>query len=238
MATELAKAVLKNVPMTKVAWWILAGLTSRAVAENLGSSASALRYRVESMETLAEAAEDYYKAYERIQNSFDEHGRPLSGPEAFANCSRFSRLPEIEELEQTIQNIREQAEVSATLEDEIVMRIEADREDFQRRAEAHLQDTQQVQQMSRSQINVRNPDRTRELAARLATLRAYGQQVMADERRQEREETEDLGDYIQDIGAQAIGNLEAIKSAMRRQDGPFVYLDSGICDQWEAALEQ
>ena len=228
-------------PISKAIRWIVGKIAEETVepvlAENFGRSASALKYRLEAMEMLYEAAEDYFEAYERIEDNLAGNGVGLSRSEAFATCSRYFRLPEIQELESLIDEIRELAEVSATLESEVVMRIEADLEESQRRRRAQSKNEQYVRRLTRGDIRVPNPEKSRRIAARLSALRAYGYQTQADEQKRERDRTEALGGRIQDLGARAIGNLETIKVEMRRKNGPFVYLDKELCKQWQDALE-
>ena len=228
-------------PIAKAIRWIVGKIAEEtvepALAENFGRSASALDYRLEAMKTLHKAARDYSEAYERIEDNLTGGGGVLSRSEAFTTCSRYFRLPEIQELASLIEEIRELADVSATLESEVVMRIEADLEESQRQAREQLGHESHVRGKSRSRIRVPNPEKSRDLAARLSTLRAHGFQNQAEDQESERERTKEKGDHIQDLGARAIGRLETIKAAMKRQDGVFVYLDKELCKQWQDALE-
>ena len=239
MATARTEAAAS--PIAKAIRWILGKIVEEAVepalAENFGRSASALKYRLEAMEALHEATTDYYEAYERIEDNLADGGGELSRSEAFATCSRYFRLPEIQELERLIDEIRELAEVSAKLESEVVMRIEADLEESQRRAEQHTEHERHARGLARSDIRFPNPEKSRSIAARLSVLRADGYETQAYEQERERERAENKGGRIQELGAHAIGRLETIKSAMRRQDGPYVYLDKELCSQWKEALE-
>ena len=227
-------------PIAKAIRWIVGKIVEEAVepalAENFGRSASALDYRLEAMKTLDEVTSDYFEAYRDVRRNFEEHGHEPGRSDAFVTCNRYFRLPEIQELERLIDEIRELAEVSATLESEVVMRIEADLEESQRRRREHSKNEEYVRGLTRGDIRVPNPEKSRRIAARLSALRAYGFQTQADEQQRERDRTEARGDRIQDLGARAIGNLEAIKVEMRRKDGPFVYLDKELCKQWQDAL--
>ena len=228
-------------PIAKAIRWIVGKIVEEtvepALAENFGRSASALDYRLEAMKTLDEVTSDYFEAYRDVRRNFEEHGHEPGRSDAFVTCNRYFRLPEIQELERLIDEIRELAEVSATLESEVVMRIEADLEESQRQASEQLGHESYVRGKRRSRIRVPNPEKSRDLAARLSMLRAHGFQNQAEDQERERELTREKGDHIQDLGAKAIGRLETVKAAIRRQDGVFVYLDKELCKQWQDALE-
>lgn len=196
----------------------------------------ALQYVEARLDEVDKRIGAYFKAYDKAQTAAKLLGQPLSGNETFIQCRQYMRLPEIAALDATIRELRAIGQVSATLEDEAIMRIEAHMEMVRMERDEWLEN----HEVAKARSNDPNFPLAAE-AAGMAAIQmdfAVGRQKMFDRFDHQQGLVEDKGYDMQQRVANQIGALHEIKEDMKSITGPYIPFDVSLCREYWVELSQ